>query len=117
MMESFEIVGETLADGTRVLRPAGRLDAHNATILMQRCKAEAPDDGRLVLNLSAVPFIASSGIGALLALMEEMQQRGGGLRVAEASPAVDSVLRLLNLDQFLPMDASEADSVRALRAA
>ncbi len=117
MNETFEIAGETLADGTRVLRPAGRLDAHNAAILMQRCKADAPADGRLVLNLSGVPFIASSGIGALLALMEEMQQRGGSLRVAEASPAVDSVLRLLNLDQFLPMDASESDSVREMKAA
>jgi len=71
----------------------------------------------LVLNLAEVPFISSSGIGALLALAEDFTQERRAIRIAAASPAVDSVLRLLNLEGFLALDPTEADSVQGLKAA
>jgi anti-sigma B factor antagonist len=100
-----------------VLRVHGRLDARSAPVLAARC-AEARAQGRhLVLNLAGVSFIASSGVGALLALVEECHQSRTRVRLAEVPPAVDSVLRLLNLDQFLSIDASEADARAELEAA
>ena len=54
---------------------------------------------------------------ALLALVEECRQSRIRVRIAEVPPAVDSVIRLLNLDQFLSIDATEADSRSELEAA
>jgi anti-sigma B factor antagonist len=68
----------------------------------------------LVLNLAGVSFIASSGVGALLALMEEFRKGPGCLRLVEVSPAVRSVVKLLNLERFLSIDGSEQQAFEAL---
>ncbi|MGH7726373.1 MAG: STAS domain-containing protein [Candidatus Eiseniibacteriota bacterium] len=110
---------ETVAAGPNlvVLRVRGRLDARGAALLAGCCADARRQNKHLVLNLSGVSFIASSGVGALLALVEEYRQSRWRVRLAEVSPAVDSVIRLLNLDQFLSIDATEADASSALEAA
>jgi anti-sigma B factor antagonist len=116
---SSEFDIETIASGERtaVLRVRGRLDARSAPVLTARC-AEVRKEGRhLILNLSGVSFLASSGVGALLALVEEYHQSTSRVRLVEVSPAVDSVIRLLNLDQFLAIDPTEAAALSMLEAA
>jgi anti-sigma B factor antagonist len=70
-----------------------------------------------VLNLSGVTFIASSGVGALLALVEECRQSGEQVRIAAASPAVRSVVGLLNLQQFLAMSPTEDEAMTSIEIA
>lgn len=95
------------ADGfTTLLRIEGRLDARNAPRLLEQIASLPHVRPNLILDLSRVPFLGSSGIGALLALAQEFQGRGGGIRIEAASPAVASVVRLLNLEAFLPLDRS-----------
>jgi anti-sigma B factor antagonist len=101
---------------TEVLRVNGPLDAKHAPLLIEHCVPAREAGRNLVLNLAGVPFIASSGIGALLALVEEYRDAAGTIRIAAASPAVESVITLLNLDRFLTMDASEQDAITALAA-
>ena len=117
MKQDFEIDVHDLGPTVTVLRLRGRLDARGATVLTARC-AEARGAGHhLVLNFREVTFIASSGIGALLALVEESRHSRIRVRLAVVPPAVDSVIRLLNLDQFLSIAASEADARAELEAA
>lgn len=116
---NFDFDIETLPCGpaATVLRVRGRLDARSAPVLTARC-AEVRGQGRhLLLNLAGVTFIASSGVGALLALVEECRQSHIRVRLAEVPPAVDSVIRLLNLDQFLSIDDTEGDARSELEAA
>ena len=117
MNPEFTIETVATTPGTVVLRVTGRLDARSAPVLTARC-VEVRNQGRhLVLTMAGVSFIASSGIGALLALVEEFRQSESRLRLAAISPAVESVVRLLNLDQFLTIDATEAEATTALEAA
>ena len=117
MNTDFEIESIAASTETTVLRVRGRLDARSAPVLNARC-AEVRERGQhLVLNLSRVTFVASSGIGALLALVEEFSSSRSAVRLAAVSPAVHSVITLLNLDQFLCIDATEDESAAALRAA
>jgi len=117
MKSEFDIDRHELGGTVTALRLRGRLDARAASTLTTRC-AEVRAAGRhLVLNLGGVTFIASSGIGALLALVEECRQSRTRVRLANVPPAVDSVIRLLNLDQFLSVDASEGDARAELEAA
>jgi anti-anti-sigma factor len=107
----FEDVGGTgVAD---VIRLRGRLDARTSPLLMERC-AESRDQGRhLVLNLSGISFLSSSGIGALLALSEEFHEHGASLSLADSSPMVRESIELLNLEEFLTLFDSEAEALRA----
>jgi anti-anti-sigma factor len=92
----------------------GRLDAKNAQTFVARCR-ELREKGvrRLVVNLAGVGFVASSGIGILLALTEEYQDAGGSVHLAELSEPVRSVLDLLNLTQFLAIVPTEEAALSA----
>ena len=95
----------------------GRLEASQAKELMKRCETIlTAGHKRLVIHLLDVEFIASSGIGTLLALCEESHEKQIGIRLAEPSAAVQSVIDLLNLSEFLPIDASMDEALAALAA-
>lgn len=116
MNQPFDIERVTGNGRAQVLRVRGQLDARTAPVLLQKARETREGGHDLVLNLEGVTLIASSGIGALLALAEECGQASCRVRIAAASPAVDSVVRLLNLDQFLILDRDEATALNALAA-
>ncbi|WP_028997646.1 STAS domain-containing protein [Azohydromonas australica] len=93
---------------------APRLDAAQAaafrTALLDVLK-DTPT-ARLVLDLQAVKMIDSSGLGVLVSVLKSMGGRGG-IAVAGASAAVQSVFKLTRLDRVFPMH----DSVDAALAA
>jgi anti-anti-sigma factor len=117
MSESLEVTNQPADEATTLLRVSGRLDSSNAPALVKHCQAVSESGRNLVLNLEGVTFIASSGVGALLATAEQFRECHLLIRLVALSPAVDSVVRLLNLDRFLPIDAAEADALSALKAA
>lgn len=102
-------------EGVAVLRVSGRLDAKNAQQLMTACQdARGSGGGHVVLNLADVTFVASSGIGTLLALTEEFRDAGGAVHLVSLSDAVTSVVELLNLRQFLNIGVSEQGTLEAI---
>ena len=63
--------------------------------------AVAAGKPRIVVDLSAVSFIDSSGLGALIAGLKKARQASGDLRIAGVNDQVGTVLRLTNLDRVL----------------
>lgn len=117
MPDAFQIVNGPEDPRAVVLRVCGHLDSTSAPELARRC-AEVGHSGRdLVLNLGQVDFIASSGVGALLAIADQLHAADRTLQLAALSPAVDAVIRLLNLDQFLAIHATEGEALATKRAA
>lgn len=55
---------------------------------------------RLLVDLSAVTFIDSSGLVALIRAKASADQRGGGLVLTGADEAVEGLLRLTRLDRY-----------------
>ncbi len=101
---------------TAVLRPKGRLDVKTSPLLLQKVSEIQANGQNLVLNLSEVTFMGSSGIGALLVIVEQFQEQAGMVRLASPSPAVASVIKLLNLDRFLAVDSSEEKALSEIGA-
>ena len=96
---------------------SGSLHGNNAEQLMQRCQAlRSRGCQTLLLNLSQVSFIASSGVGTLLALAEEMKDSGRELHLIDPSETVLSVLQLLKLARYLSIASSEADALGTTQA-
>jgi anti-sigma B factor antagonist len=112
MSTEFEL--HVVEDSPRriLLRVHGDLDARSAPRLVERCGRARAEGKRVIVNLAGVTFVASSGIGALLALVEEFRDAGAALHLVAPSPAVMSVVRLLGLEAFLPIDPGE-DASRA----
>ncbi len=98
---------------TAVLRPTGRLNMVAAPALKNLVE-ESVADGRprIVVDLSDVTFIDSSGLGALIAGLKATRTAGGDLRIAAVPEQVMMVLRLTNLDRVLRAHPSVADASR-----
>jgi anti-anti-sigma factor len=80
--------------------------------------AVKPGDRGLVLDLSAVSYLDSSGVHLVHELMLTLEGCGQQLRVVAAPGApVLRVLELVNLGRSVPLDESVADAVAALTAA
>lgn len=100
--------------GTVVIRVEGELTASTTPALVKRCQAIREEGKDLVLNMAEVSFIASNGVGGLLAMVEDYRDAGQKLRLVSLSTAADSVIRLLNLDRFFDIDPSEGAALRAI---
>lgn len=102
--------------GTIVLRIQGKLDANNTPVFLQHCRAVKERKTNLVLNLSGVAFIASSGVGGLLVVTEEFGEADLQIRFAALSSTVTSVIQLLNLGSFLGIHATEDEALTSMAA-
>lgn len=93
-----------------IVRLDGRLNMVAAPRLKSEIEAVVEAGGTHVLvDLTAVPFMDSSGLGALIAALKKARQAHGDLRIAGAGDQVTTVLRLTNLDRVLrPYDTVEA---------
>jgi len=117
MSDAFSIQAGPTGDGVQSLRVSGRLDSAGAPLLAQRCAAVVGAGNDLVLDLSGVTFIASSGVGALLATAERFSETGHTFTLAAMPPPVDAVIKLLNLDKFLDIVDTEERGLARRRAA
>ena len=65
-------------------------------------------DGRrsLIIDLSAVREIDSSGLGALVAILKWIRRFGGSMRVCGLQPLVREVVELTMLHRILPLHAT-----------
>lgn len=112
--EGFTLTSGEVRGSTVVLRASGRLDARGVPILLERAAAVQASRRNLVVNLGEITFIGSSGVGSLLMLVERFQEHGGLVRYAALPPKISDVIKLLNLDKFLSIDATEQESIAAL---
>lgn len=101
---------ENRADLRILTVDAERIDAAVA-IRFKETVREATQDAppRVVLNLSRVEFIDSSGLGAIVAAMK-LLPTGSALELACLRPSVDKVFRMTRMDSVFVIH-TDTDSV------
>jgi anti-sigma B factor antagonist len=89
----------------------GRLNMVSAPLLKEAV-ADAIFQGRprVVVDLSGVDFMDSSGLGALVGCLKTARQAGGDLKIAAPSEQVTMVLQLSNLDRIFTSFATAEDA-------
>ncbi|GAB3981524.1 STAS domain-containing protein [Plantactinospora veratri] len=114
-----EILTVSRVDATApvpVLAAVGEIDHDSRDVLREAANLALGDDGtRLVLDLGAVSFCDSGGLGLFLELHRLTASRGGSLRLARVPRPVQLVLDATNLDRLLHLDPTVEDALRALR--
>lgn len=89
----------TLTNGVKIITVAdSRIDAAMAIQFKEDMRSET-DGGpeRVILDLSSVDFVDSSGLGAIVASLKQMGA-GRRLDLAGLTPTVDKVFRLTRMD-------------------
>lgn len=103
-------IGEAL-----VLAPAGRLDNLSAKAFERDAEALLdPACRKVVVDLTALEYIASAGLRAILALGKRSAAAGGGLSVCGARGAVKEVLAVSGFDALFGLHESVDAALSAL---
>jgi len=105
-------------DSLRRVSLSGRLDiAGTDAIAIQFAAATAAAHHRVVVDLSAVEFLASIGIRAIVANARAVQARGSRLVLYVGSnQMVTQTLEVTGIDTVIPMFAELADAEQAALA-
>lgn len=77
--------------------------------------AAAPAGWRVALDLTGVTFLASSGLGALLAINRSCRDGGGRLAVFGICPDILGVLKVAKLDRVLEISADRDSALKAFK--
>jgi anti-sigma B factor antagonist len=104
-----------LESGVAVLELEGNLNMVSASAVREAVTAlVAQGDVRVVVDLTDVRFLDSSGLGALIGGLKTTRQAGGDLRIAGAGEQVRMVLSLTNMERVLtPYSTPEEAFARA----
>ena len=95
---------ERLEGQVAVVTPEGRLDLASASEFKQVLNdAVNAGDRILVVDLSKVPFVDSSGLGALISGMKATRLAGGDLRIAQVGEQARLILELTTLDKVMKL--------------
>ena len=103
----LEIKESALSEKTALITVSGRLNASSAQKLKTKLK-ELVDDKKtgLILEMSGVAFIDSSGLAALVSGLKHARERGGWLRLAGVNEQVASIFKMTMLDKVFELYSS-----------
>ena len=74
------------------------------------------DDGpaHVILDLSKIDFVDSSGLGALVQLVKKAQSAGGSLQIV-TNPRVTQTVKLVRLEKFLSLQPSVEEALEKVK--
>lgn len=91
-------------------RPCEELEAAIQELIQQNVS-------KVILNLSDVQRVDSTGFGTLVTSSQKLKRAGGELRVVGAHGVVEEIAHSSQILKIVPFHATLADAVAALRAA
>ena len=108
-------VERKVVDGVRVVTVRGEIDRRRQDVfgeaLLSEDDAVAPQ--RIVVDLSGVTFMDSSGINVFVAAYQQVSGAQGWLRIAGAQDPVLHVLQLVGLDTVIPCHPTVEQALNA----
>jgi anti-anti-sigma factor len=101
----------------QLFRLTGLLDAFSeATFrkVLSKCIDESPK--HVILDLSKIDFVDSSGLGALVQLVKKAQSLDGTLQIV-SNPRVTQTVKLVRLEKFLSLQPTVDEAVKNVKDA
>jgi anti-anti-sigma factor len=94
---------------TAVLALAGEIDLHESAQVRQRLEPVlAQKPRRLLIDLTAVSYMDSSGLAVLIEAFQRIQPQGGVLALCGLQPAVQDIFEIARLDQVFKVYPNRA---------
>lgn len=98
--------------GVTVVAPTGRLDVAGAPALKEAISGLSENgQPRVVIDMEGVSFVDSTGLGSVIAVLKQIRNRQGELRLAAPNQQARVVLELTTLDRVFPYYATLEDAL------
>lgn len=102
-------------DDVAVIRPHGTLSVRNKPVIGEFVDTADVRQSSIIVDLSDVKMIDSSGLGDLIGSLEKVRKRGGHLVLACTPPTFLPTLELMKVDQLLKNYDSVAAAIADLQ--
>ena len=101
----------------QLFRLTGLLDAFSEATF-RKVLSKFIDEGpkHIILDLSQIDFVDSSGLGALVQLVKKAQTLEGTLQIV-SNPRVTQTVKLVRLEKFLSLQPTVDDAVKNVKDA
>lgn len=103
-------------DGARaVAYLSGRLDVAVSGEIEETLLKEIENEGikYLTINMKDVEYMSSSGFRVAIAILRQMRDKGGGLKVCCLKPAVKRIFDVIELTSLFEITETEEEAVNS----
>jgi anti-sigma B factor antagonist len=106
-----KIEGENVAI-VQVAAPT--MDASNAAQFKSSLAPLCVDGSKIILDLSAVKFVDSSGLGAMLSCLRKLNAIGGDLKLCGMNKPIRALFELVRMHRVFEIFNSHEEALRSL---
>ena len=108
----------TTAGTIMLLEVNGDIDLSTVPVLKKAVleAVEQSTSGHVIVDMTGVCFMDSSGYGTLLSATKNLRSRGGGVHLIGYSAPIERMLYITRLNTIFGLHASEADALGAIAA-
>lgn len=99
-MKDLHIASETGASGAKIFRLTGPLTL--GSVFEFQDLARADHDAAIVIDLSAVPYMDSAGLGAILGIMASCQRTSRGFGITGATERIQTLFAVAGVSGLIP---------------
>jgi anti-sigma B factor antagonist len=92
----FDVRVETASPGVTIVHVVGELDLATCSVVEEAIASALPSS-RVIVDLTGCTFLDSSGLRVLMKARRDVEERGGGLELVAADPAIVRVLEIANV--------------------
>ena len=109
------ISGTRQVDGVTIVDLSGRITLGEGSVTLKDTVHDLLSKGlkRILLNLGAVNYIDSSGIGTLVSALTAAKKQGGELRLLNVTKRVHDLLQITKLHTLFDVKNDEAAAVQS----
>jgi anti-sigma B factor antagonist len=112
----MEMTVEKLGDVTIVQLLGEQLDASNAKDFKRDIAPILSTASKVVFDLSQLRFVDSSGLGAMLSCLRQLNSTGGDLKLCGLSKPVRALFELVRMHRIFDICDTKNEAVRVLQA-
>ena len=109
----MQIALEKVGDVAVTVVPLEELDASNAGEFKRDITPVLDANAKLVLDLSRLRFVDSSGLGAFISCLRKLNAKGGDLKLCGMSKQVRAVFELVRMHRVFDIVGTQEEAVRA----
>lgn len=111
----MDMTTEKVDDVTVVILPGEQLDAGNAKDFKRDIAPLLEPCSKVVFDLRELRFVDSSGLGAILSCLRQLNGKGGDLKLCEMTRPVRALFELVRMHKIFDIYPTRNDAIQALR--
>jgi anti-sigma B factor antagonist len=111
----MEIEVEKIGDVAVVVLPVQELGAENTSSFKRDIASVIEENCKVVFDLSALRFVDSSGLGAMLSCLRQLSAKGGVLKLFGMSKQVRTLFELVRMNKIINIFDTKEEAVQAFQ--